>query len=135
MPYQERQHLRSSTMEQITNAPDGSIRKADVTIAKNYLTEKQIKQLERAVSGYFDYIEDLIERENTFTMDEFSASVNEFLQFRKYDILKDKGHISCNEAEKKAIKEYDLYKKSQKYISDFDKSVKRLESGDKEDGQ
>lgn len=72
------------------NAPDGRILKSDVRVAKNYLDEKQIRQLERAVSGYFDYIEDLIERENTFTMEEFAASVNEFLAFRRYDILKDK---------------------------------------------
>ena len=122
----ERDHMGLLTWK---NAPDGSIRKADVTIAKNYLTEKQIKQLERAVSGYFDYIEDLIERENTFTMEEFSASVDAFLQFRRYEILRDKGRISRDKAEKKAIEEYDLYKKSQRYISDFDKSVKRLESG------
>jgi len=76
------------------NSPDGRILKSDVTIAKNYLPEKEIKRLERAVTGYFDYIEDLIERENTFNMDEFSASVNEFLAFRKYDILPDKGKIS-----------------------------------------
>lgn len=75
------------------NAPEGRILKSDVRVAKNYLEEKQIRQLERAVSGYFDYIEDLIERENTFTMEEFAASVNEFLAFRRYDILKDKGRI------------------------------------------
>lgn len=74
------------------NVPNGRILKSDVVIAKNYLTEKEIRQLERAVTGYFDYIEDLIERENTFTMKEFAASVNEFLSFRKYEILKDKGH-------------------------------------------
>ena len=78
------------------NAPDGRILKSDVVVAKNYLEEKQIRQLERAVTGYFDYIEDLIERENTFTMEEFAASVNEFLAFRRYDILRDKGKISGN---------------------------------------
>ena len=76
------------------NAPDGRILKSDTPIAKNYLDEKQIRQLERAVTGYFDYIEDLIERENVFTMEEFSKSVNEFLAFRRYDILKDNGRIS-----------------------------------------
>ena len=80
-------------------APDGRILKSDVTVAKNYLTEKQIKQLERAVTGYFDYIEDLIERENTFTMEEFATSINEFLAFRKYDILKGKGSISKQQAD------------------------------------
>ena len=64
--------------------PNGRILKSDVTIAKNYLKESEIKKLEWAVSGYFDYIEDLIEREITFNMKDFAASVNEFLAFRKY---------------------------------------------------
>ena len=91
------------------NSPNGRILKSDVKIAKNYLDEKQIKRLERAVSGYFDYIEDLIERENTFTMEEFAESINAFLEFRKYDILKDKGTISRKEAEEKAEIEYDKF--------------------------
>jgi len=112
------------------NAPDGRILKSDVSVAKNYLTDKQIKQLERTVSGYFDYIEDLIERENTFTMDEFAASVNEFLEFRRYDILQDKGKISHDMAVKKANAEYDVFNKTQHIVSDFDKAVqKMLESG------
>jgi hypothetical protein len=96
------------------NAPDGRILKSDVTVAKNYLEEKQIKQLERAISGYFDYIEDLIERENTFTMEEFSESINEFLSFRKYKILKDKGSISKKQADAKAEEEYIHFNKTQK---------------------
>lgn len=108
------------------NAPDGRILKSDVTVAKNYLNEKQIRQLERTVTGYFDYIEDLIERENTFTMEEFSASVNEFLAFRKYDILPNKGGISKQAADKKAEDEYIQFNKTQKIASDFDKEVKRL---------
>lgn len=111
------------------NSPGGRILKSDVTIAKNYLNEKQIRQLERTVTGYFDYIEDLIERENTFTMIEFAASVNEFLAFRKYDVLKGKGKISKKDADKKAIKEYDEFNKTQNIISDFDKEVKRLLQG------
>lgn len=108
------------------NAPDGRILKSDVTVAKNYLEEKQIKQLERAISGYFDYIEDLIERENTFTMQEFSESINEFLSFRKYKILKDKGSISKKQADAKAEEEYIHFNKTQKIISDFDREVKKL---------
>lgn len=108
------------------NAPDGRILKSDVTVAKNYLDEKQIRQLERTVTGYFDYIEDLIERENTFTMEEFSASVNEFLAFRKYEILPNKGGISKQVADKKAEDEYEQFNKTQKIASDFDKEVKRL---------
>ena len=113
------------------NSPDGRILKSDVMIAKNYLDEKQIKRLERAVSGYFDYIEDLVERENTFTMDEFAKSINEFLEFRRYDILKDNGKISRKEAEEKAEKEYLEFNKTQKITSDFDKLLlesKKLEN-------
>ena len=108
------------------NAPDGRILKSDVGIAKNYLNEKQIRQLERAVTGYFDYIEDLIERENTFTMEEFAASVNEFLAFRRYDILKDKGGVSKQAALKRAEAEYEAFNKTQKITSDFDKEVKKM---------
>lgn len=108
------------------HAPEGRILKSDVMVAKNYLSEKQIRQLERTVAGYFDYIEDLIERENTFTMEEFSASINEFLAFRKYETLKDKGTVSKKLASAKAEKEYEVFNKTQKILSDFDKEVKRL---------
>jgi virulence protein len=108
------------------NAPDGRILKSDVTVAKNYLDEKQIRQLERLVTGYFDYIEDLIERENTFTMEEFAASINEFLAFRKYDILKGNGSISKTQADEKAKAEYDEFNKTQKILSDFEKSLKAV---------
>lgn len=113
------------------NSPDGRILKSDVIIAKNYLNEKQIKSLERNVSGYFDYIEDLIERENTFTMDEFAKSVNEFLEFRKYKTLPNnaKGKISHKQAEEKALSEYDKFNKTQKIDSDFDKEVRKLLGG------
>ena len=110
------------------NAPDGRILKSDVSVAKNYLDEKQIRQLERAVSGYFDYIEDLIERENTFTMEEFAASVNEFLEFRKYDILKDNGKVSHKQAKEKAEAEYDIFNRTQHIYSDFDKAVGLIDS-------
>lgn len=105
-------------------APDGRILKSDVTIAKNYLSEQQIRQLERTVTGYFDYIEDLIERENTFTMEEFATSINEFLSFRRYDILKGKGAVSKKQAEAKAKGEYDEFNKTQRILSDFEKSLK-----------
>ena len=107
-------------------SPDGRILKSDVMVAKNYLQEQEIKRLERAVTGYFDYIEDLVERENTFTMEEFAASVNEFLSFRKYQILTDRGKVSRIQAERKAGKEYEQFNKTQKIESDFDKVVKKL---------
>ena len=108
------------------NAPDGRILKSDVTIAKNYLSENDIKRLERAVSGFFDYIEDLIENENTFNMSQFSESVNAFLTFRKFQILPNKGKISKAEADAKAEGEYDIFNKTQPILSDFDKEIKRL---------
>lgn len=111
-------------------APDGRILKSDVSIAKNYLQEKEIRQLERAVTGFFDYIEDLIERENTFNMAQFSASVNEFLTFRRYQILPDKGKISAAQAKKKAEEEYDVFNKTQRIDSDFDKEVRGLLDGE-----
>lgn len=118
-----KEHMGLTTWK---NAPDGRILKSDVTVAKNYLDEKQIRQLERSVSGYFDYIEDLIERENTFTMEQFAASINEFLAFRRYDILPDKGHISQAQAQQKAFAEYDVFNRTQRIDSDFDKQIKQL---------
>ena len=113
-------------LETWANAPDGRILKSDVSIAKNYLPMDQIRRLERAVTGYFDYIEDLIERENTFTMEQFAASVNEFLAFRKYQILPDKDSISHEKAKAHAEAEYDKFNKKQKIESDFDRAVKKL---------
>jgi len=108
------------------NAPEGRIIKTDTTIAKNYLQEKQIKQLERTVTGYFDYIENLIERENTFTMDGLANSVDKFLNFNEFKVLDGKGKITHKRAVSKAGAEYDNFNKTQKIISDFDKEVKRL---------
>ena len=113
------------------NAPDGRILKSDTSIAKNYLDEQQIRRLERTVTGYFDYIEDLIERENTFTMQEFAASINEFLSFRRYQILPDKGRISHKRALEKAAQEYEIFNKTQKITSDFDRAVAQLTAGQK----
>lgn len=113
------------------NAPDGRILKSDTSIAKNYLDEQQIRRLERTVTGYFDYIEDLIERENTFTMQEFAASINEFLSFRRYQILPDKGRISHKRALEKAAQEYEIFNKTQKITSDFDRAVEKLTAGQK----
>ena len=125
-----KEHMGLTTWK---HSPNGRILKSDVSVAKNYLPEKEIKRLERTVSGYFDYIEDLIERENTFTMQEFAKSVNEFLSFRRYDILPDgnKGKISQKQAKIKAEKEYDVFNKTQQIESDFDKEVKKLLLQDK----
>lgn len=119
-----KEHMGLTTWK---NAPEGRVLKSDVAVAKNYLNEKEIRQLERAVTGYFDYIEDLIERENTFDMKEFAASVNEFLAFRRYDILPDKGKVSRQQALEKAYAEYDAFNKTQKITSDFDLLLKATE--------
>ena len=95
-------------------------------IAKNYLDEKEISRLERTVTGYFDYVEGLIERENMFTMEQLAESVNKFLSFNEYKILQGKGRISKLQADKKAIKEYEEFNKTQKIISDFDKEIKKI---------
>lgn len=108
------------------NAPEGRIVKTDTTIAKNYLQEKEIKQLERTVTGYFDYIENLIERENTFTMEGLANSVDKFLNFNEFKILDGKGTKSHGQAITKAGKEYEQFNKTQKIISDFDKQIKKL---------
>lgn len=108
------------------HAPDGRVLKSDVSIAKNYLQEKEIHQLERAVSSYFDYIENQIERHNVFNMEQFAASVNKFLMFNDYKILPDKGKISAAQAKKKAEEEYDIFNKTQRVDSDFDKEVRGL---------
>jgi len=119
----EKDHMGLQTWK---NAPDGRILLSDTKVAKNYLPEKEIRQLERAVSGYFDYIEDLIERENAFSMKEFAASVNEFLTFRRYALLPDKGKVTREMANKKAEEEYRLFNPTQQINSDFDKEVKGL---------
>lgn len=119
-----KEHMGLTTWK---NAPEGRVLKSDVAVAKNYLNAKEIRQLERAVTGYFDYIEDLIERENTFDMKEFAASVNEFLAFRRYDILPDKGKVSRQQALEKAYAEYDAFNKTQKITSDFDLLLKATE--------
>ena len=118
-----KEHMGLTTWK---DAPDGRILKSDTYIAKNYLSAQQIRALERSVTAFFDYIEGLIERGNTFTMAEFAASVNAFLSFNQYQILKDKGSVSHADAKRKAAAEYDIFNKTQKITSDFDKEVKKM---------
>lgn len=111
------------------NAPDGRILKSDVSVAKNYLDEQQIRKLERNVTAYFDYIEDMIENGNTFTMKEFAESVDAFLSFRRYDILQNKGSVSARSARLKAENEYEIFNRTQKIDSDFDREVRKMLEG------
>ena len=118
-----KEHMGLTTWK---NSPKGRILKSDVSIAKNYLDEKQIRQLERTVTSYFDYIENQIERQNPFTMEQFAASVNKFLTFNDYKILPDKGRISAAQAKAKAESEYDIFNRTQQIDSDFDKEVRDM---------
>lgn len=118
-----KEHMGLTTWK---NSPEGRILLSDTKVAKNYLPEKEIRQLERAVTGYFDYIEDLIERENAFSMEQFAASVNEFLTFRRYALLPDKGSVSREEADRKAEEEYRLFNPTQQIKSDFDRFITGL---------
>lgn len=108
------------------NSPNGRVLKSDTKVAKNYLDKDQIRKLERNVSSYLDYVEDLTERHNTFTMQEFSDSIDRFLSFREYAVLPDNGSVSMKNAKNKASKEYDEFNKTQKITSDFDKQVKNI---------
>lgn len=118
-----KEHMGLTTWK---NSPKGRILKSDVSIAKNYLDEKQIRQLERTVTSYFDYIENQIERQKPFTMEQFAASVNKFLTFNDYKILPDKGRISAAQAKAKAENEYDIFNRTQRIDSDFDKEVRDM---------
>lgn len=105
------------------HSPKCRIIKSDTFIAKNYLSEKEIKKLERAIVGYFDYIERMIEAETIFTMEYLSQSVNEFLSFNKYNIIEGNGKISHKKAIEKAESEYNEFNKYQNINSDFDKEI------------
>lgn len=108
----KKEHMGLQTWKRLQtwkNAPDGRVLLSDAKVAKNYLPEQEIRQLERAVTGYFDYIEDLIERENAFNMEQFATSVNEFLTFRRYALMPDKGTVSREKTERRAEEEYRLF--------------------------
>jgi hypothetical protein len=110
------------------NAPEGRILKSDTTVAKNYLSEQEIKSLERTIGAFFDYIERIIETRNTFTMEQFALSVNKFLEFNEYKLLEGNGSITAKQVEEKAFGEYDKFNKTLKIESDFDKAVKALKN-------
>ena len=123
-----KEHMGLTTWK---SSPNGRILKSDVTVAKNYLPEKKIKELELAVSAFFEYIENLIRRRNTFNMEQFSESVTKFLSFMDYQILPDKGRISAVQAKVKAEQEYDIFNLTQPIDSDFDKQIRGvLEQGE-----
>ncbi len=118
-----KEHMGLTTWK---NSPNGRILKSDAIVAKNYLQEKEIKDLELAVSAFFDYIENIIRRRNTFNMEQFAGSVTKFLSFMDYQILPDKGRISAAQAKAKAEQEYDIFNRTQLIDSDFDKQIRGL---------
>jgi hypothetical protein len=113
-------------MSTYKNAPDGRVLKSDSVVAKNYLSEGDIKKLERAVAAFFDYIERIIEQRNTFTMAGFAESVDKFLTFNEYRVLEGYGRVSREQAEQKALAEYEKFNRLQRIESDFDREVKKL---------
>ena len=118
-----KEHMGLTTWK---NSPNGRILKSDVIVAKNYLQEKEIKDLELAVSAFFDYIENIIRRRNTFNMEQFAGSVTKFLSFMDYQILPDKGRISAAQAKAKAEQEYNIFNRTQLIDSDYDKQIRGL---------
>ena len=108
------------------NSPKGRILTSDIKIAKNYLDEKEIKKLERTISAFFDYIENIIENRRALKMQDMALLVNKFLSFNEFKILDGKGKISKKQAEQKALKEYEIFNKTQKIDSDFEKIIKSL---------
>ncbi len=117
------------------NSPDGRVLKSDSVVAKNYLSENDIKDLDSAISGYFDYLERIIKNHTSFTMESLSNSVNKFLEFNEYEILENNGSISRTQAEQKAFSEYDKFNKTQKIESDFDKEIKNILKDNKKLGE
>ena len=111
------------------HAPDGKILKSDVVVAKNYLSEKHIKELNRIVSAYLDLAENRAERQILMKMDAWVKFLHDFLELSNYPILKDSGKVSALEAKLKAEQQYKIYRQQQdaEYISDFDREVKRIE--------
>ena len=108
------------------NSPNGRVLSSDVTIAKNYLEEKEIKKLERTISGFFDYLENVIENRIVLKMEDMVVAVDKFLSFNEFKILDGKGKITKEKADKKALEEYKEFNKNQKLESDFDKMTKEI---------
>lgn len=123
-----KEHMGLTSWE---NSPDGRILQSDVVVAKNYLSDKDIRSLERNVSAYFDYVERLLEDETLLGMKDFATSIDEFLKFNRYEILEGSGHITHSAAKQKAIGEYKEFNKHQKIVSDFDRVIRKIQGEQK----
>ncbi len=124
-------HMGLTTWKQ---APDGKVLKSDAAVAKNYLNEAHIKELNRIVAAYLDLAENNAQRGILMKMTDWAGFLDQFLELSRYPILKDKGRVSALEAKLKAEQEYEVFRKQQDrdYLSDFDREIKRLKGGNRE---
>ena len=127
----DKPHMGLSTWK---GGPKGKVLKTDVSVAKNYLSEAHIKELNRIVSAYLDLAENRAERQITMKMADWVTFLNNFLELSNYPILEDKGKVSALDAKLKAETEFETFRERQdkEYISDFDREVKRLEGKNKQ---
>jgi hypothetical protein len=130
----EKIHMGLTSWKQ---APDGKILKSDVSIAKNYLSEAHIRELNRIVTAYLDLAENRAERQIVMKMEDWVQFLHSFLELSNYPILNDKGRVSALEAKLKAEQEYEIYRKKQdrEYISDFDREIKRIQGKQEKDDE
>ena len=128
----EKMHMGLTSWKQ---APDGKILKSDISVAKNYLSEAHIRELNRIVTAYLDLAENRAERQIVMKMENWVQFLHSFLELSNYPILKDKGKVSALEARLKAEQEYETYRKQQdrEYISDFDREIKSVQGTQEED--
>lgn len=128
----EKEHMGLTNWKE---SPDGPIYRYDVDVAKNYLDEKELKDLNRIVTMYLDYAEYQAENHNAMTMNDWIERLNAFLQFNDKDILKNAGRISGKLAQELAYKEYDKYrlKQDKLYVSDFDKFMEKVKQLDEQE--
>lgn len=127
-----KEHMGLTTWK---NAPDGKIVKADVSIAKNYLTQTELKDLDQFVTMYLDYAERQARRQIPMTMEDWAKRLDVFLEFNEEEILKDKGRVSAEIAKSFAESEFEKYRiiQDKLYQSDFDKLLLGISEGEKED--
>ena len=115
------------------NAPDGKILKSDIIVAKNYLDEEELSELNNIVNMYLDYAENQARRHKLMSMEDWAIKLDKFLEFNEYELLENKGKISKNKADNKANNEYEQFRiiQDREYISDFDKIIEDVKKLDK----
>jgi hypothetical protein len=130
----EKMHMGLTSWKE---APEGKILKSDVSVAKNYLSEAHIRELNRIVTAYLDLAENRAERQIVMKMEDWVQFLHSFLALSNYPILKDKGKVSALEAKLKAEQEYETYRKRQdrEYVSDFDREIKRIQGAQEGDDE